>query len=218
MKAESFDNLHSAAMSADNIPSSKIMTAIAASAKSLEHFYLTGFEGLCLGLSHATLTEAVISSVVPFDRELLVIGGSEVCALWRSVCRRLSIQLTAVDVCSADLMEAVSTILANNANISHIMCAADCGLENLAAIGTLARQFRCAFVVDNSSDLLTLSDLAAANIDFLIAASADDVAVIVARRSKLVQTEGNARRDTHDIYALWQGSMAERRPTLVPMA
>ena len=44
------------------------------------------------------------------------------------------------------------------------------------------------------------------------------VSIIIAKRSRLVMTEGNARRGAHDIYAVWQDSLSCRNPKWVPMA
>ena len=225
MKIETRKKLHPTMepMSYENLlkaPTTELMNALASDKSLKERFYLTGYEGLCLGMSHETLTEAVISSVVPMGREMLLVGDSEACTLWRKVCHKLSIKVTVLDAAKEDLGEAVETILKANTQISNIMCSTKSGADVLRTLGRLARKSRKQFVVDNSDDTLTLADIDESGVDFAISGSEgkDAISMIVARRSRLVMAEGNARSAKHDIYAIWQDTLTSRNSRWMPMA
>ncbi len=214
MKAMTFDEIVNGG---EQYKTSKLIKSLTSQAGVLNHFYLTGYEGLCLMMSHAELTHAIISSVVPMGGELLVVGSKEVCSEWRHACHELSIRVTVVDTAESDLVKAVETILSVNRTITNVMTTSDLDCHTLCELGRVAHENRCSFVVDNSTDELSVEDTQKAGVDFTIAATAE-ISVIIARRSKLVMTEGNARRSEHDIYALWQSTLTLRNSTWVPMA
>lgn len=178
--------------------------------------YKTGFEHIKLDTDHLTLCESVISSVIPFDGELLIIGQSDVCSNWKTMCRAMSINTSVIDIqdTEADLETALTAILNSNKHITHIICSTDRATESLKLIGDMARTYHKSLIADNTSDTIDFSEVNTFSIDFLLTAGAD----IYARRSRLVQTEGNARLASHDIYAMWQRDVRARRATLEPMA
>lgn len=184
-----------------------------------ESFYQTGFETLCVEAGHSNMIEALISSVIPFDGELLIIGNSDMCKMWRTICHNLSINVTAIDGTDteADLNEALRVVMESNRHITHVICSVEKGHDDLKKIGDAAKRYRKSLIVDNSTDTLSISDMNQYNIDYLISAD-ENLSLVLARRSKLVQTEGNARMASHDLYTIWQNSMSLRRPTLEPMA
>ncbi len=224
MKTLSIDYLAVSQKEGLNMPLANILKVFTSQNTHPDRFYLTGFEGLCVDANHSTVCEAVISSVVPFDCELLVIGCEEsaTCKLWRSICHRLDVPVSFLDAPSDSLLDALETVLEANRNISHVLCTSERTTEMLKAIGSVVRKARRSFIVDNCTDVISMKNINDFCIDFLITASADSeqnpISLLVARRSRLVQTEGIARSASHDIYTLWQQTMAGRRPTLEPLA
>lgn len=189
----------------------------------MDHFYLTGYEALCLRASHSELTRSIISSAVPIDAELLVVGHTTQCDEWRHACAELRIHVTALDLAEtasiAELTEATEAILEANHRISHILADTAAGQQTIEALATIAHRAHRGMIADNSSAAISIADLEAANVDFTIAdTTVSDIALVVARRSRLVMTEGNARQADHDIYAAWQNTLAARNPTWAPMA
>lgn len=182
----------------------------------MESMYKAGFEELCIAGGSVAANEAVISSVVPLDGELLIVGNVETIGQWRHICHNLSISASVVDGdgTSSDLLDALDAILSSNNRITHIVCSSERSEANLAALGMMARRYKRSLIVENAMSNIVVSDMNKLNIDFLIGNNGN----VTARRSKLVQAEGNARTSAHDIYALWQCSMSERRATLEPMA
>lgn len=182
----------------------------------MESAYKLGFEELFVDGGVVAASEAVISSVVPLDGELLIVGNVSAIDEWRAVCHNLSIVASVIDNSgtTADVLCAVEAILASNSHISYIICSSDKCEACLAAIGMLARKYKRSFVVVDKTDSVEVLSMKQLNIDFLISSTGS----IVARRNKLVQTEGNARMSAQDIYAMWQRSMSQRQATLEPMA
>lgn len=181
-----------------------------------EHFYMTGFEGIRVDNDYNSVYEVVIASMIGYNNELLVIGNNEQSAAWRRTCKALDVTVSTIDV-DEDLAVAVDAILAANRNITHILCSQEVSARDLNKIGQLSRQYRRSIIVDNSSESFTMADIDKYNIDFLVCPQTEG-SLIVARRSKLVQTEGNARCSSNDLYAIWQNGLASRQSTLEPMA
>lgn len=181
----------------------------------MESVYL-GFEELFVDGDSHFASEAVISSVIPLDGELLIVGNVDTIKQWRSVCYNLSIPASIIDTegTSVDILTALEAILKSNTRISHIIANSDKSNALIASLGMMARKYKRSFILVDNADNATTIDMNQLNIDFLICADGK----IVARRNRLVQTEGNARVSAHDIYALWQRSMINRRATLEPMA
>ncbi len=219
MKAATFEHLKMANTSLESLPNTKILKSLGCEKGFMDHFYLTGYEGLCLALNHKDLTRSIISSAVPFEGELLVIGNTDSCALWRQVCAELRIRVSAIDIAECDLLTAAETILKVNTRISHILCTTEAHNDTIKQLSLLAHKNRKAIIVDNSADDMNMADVENCEVDFVISASDEcNMSVIVARRSKLVMTEGNARNFQDDIYAMWQESLASRSAVWAPMA
>ncbi len=217
MKAMSFEQIKSSAESIAAISAADVFNKLSAGNNLMDHFYLTGYEGLCLGLDHKELTRAMISSAVPMCGEILVIGSQDEIDFWGNICSDLHIGVKAL---SANAALSVGSILKENPRISNILCSAELGSEAIASLCAEAHRRHVAVIVDNAETVMDMAAIESASIDFAISASEADttVGVIIARRSRLVMTEGNARRGEHDIYAVWQDSLVGRNPTWVPMA
>ena len=222
MKAMSFDQMRADHESLIALPCMSVMQGLSTDKSFREHFYLTGYEGLCLAMNHREITRAIISSAVPMDGELLVIGADGACMLWHSVCTELRIRVSALNIADADLLQAAETIMKVNKHISHILCSAECSPEVVGAICKLAHKSRAAVIVDNEGEQMDMTQIEKLGVDFTIGTSKfegyEPISIVVARRARLVMTEGNARRAEHDIYAMWQESLVGRTSMLAPMA
>lgn len=196
-----------------------IISGFAGQGVSPDFFYLTGYEGIFVEANRSQVCECVISSVVSLNSDLLLVADSSSFDVWSDLCDGLGINVTLVDAKCVST-SSVQAILDDNTDISHIMSLDVRDRDVLMALGNLARANRRSFVVEvEGADNIRLADLEAMNIDYLVQTSdsADDMSLVVARRSKLVQTEGNARHRNQDIYAMWQSTVAVRSSSLKPM-
>ncbi len=200
----------------------RLMSILASKNAHPESFYLTGFEGICVEADHATLTEAVISSVIPLDGELLIVGNGEVTNMWCQFAFKHNIAVSMLNSSYSNLIEILEAMLSTNKKISHIICCSELSVATVRRIGRVVRRSRRSLVFDNSSYDISMENINDCGIDFLMTAldynEEKPVSLLLARRSKLVQTEGNARAAHQDIYAIWQEVLGNRRSTLEPMA
>lgn len=220
MEAMSFDQLKADAGALATLQAMNVMSALAADKNFMDHFYLSGYEGLCVSVGHEDLTRCIISTAVPMEGELLVVGGDDLCAMWRGVCASLKIRVSAIDVDKSDVLTATETLLKVNPRITHILCSTHCDAATIKALTMMAHRNGRSVIVDCSADNMNMSEIEASGVDFAISAAdgGQPMSVIVARRSRLVMTEGNARRREHDIYSAWQQSLSGRTPKMRPMA
>lgn len=220
MKAMSFDQLKTSAGTLNAMPVMNVLSDLSADKSLMEHFYLTGYEGLCLNLCHDEITRSVISSAVPMYGELLVVGAESDIVKWNEVCASLRIGVTSISGETVETAAVAERVLKENTKISHILCSSDCGKETINALCVAAHKLRRAVIVDNREVEIDLAGVEGAGIDFAFSTAEGEqpISVFVARRARLVMTEGNARQGVHDIYAVWQDSLASRNPTWAPMA
>lgn len=196
-----------------------IISSFAGQGVSPDFFYLTGYEGIFVEADRSQVCECVISSVVSLNSDLLLVVNSSSFDTWSELCDGLGINVTLVDAEHVS-PSSIQAILDDNHDISHIMSLGVKDRGVLVALGALARANRRSFVVEvEGADNIRLADLDVMNIDYLVQTSdsAADMSLVIARRSKLVQTEGNARRPNQDIYAMWQSTVAVRSSSLKPM-
>lgn len=197
----------------------RLMSSFAGQGVSPDFFYLTGYEGIFVEANRTQLCECVISSVVSLNSDLLLVVDSNSFESWEEICYGLGVNVTLAD---ADKVSAsdIEMILSDNSDISHIMALGVNDKDLLVQIGTIAKANRRSFVVETvAGGRIQMADLDLMNIDYLLQSPSDetDMSLVIARRSKLVQAEGNARRPNHDIYAMWQSSVAVRSSSLKPM-
>lgn len=220
MKATSFDQLKGSSEALAAMRSVDLLKSLSAERSLMDHFYLTGYEGLCLSLDHRELTSSVISSAVPMYGELLAVGTKDEVVFWASVCEDLHIGMTAIVADGRDATATIAEILKANPAISHILCSASYGKDAIRLMADAAHRRHCSVIVDDSNSRVDMADIEASGIDFSISTAETEspISVVIAKRSRLVMTEGNARRGEHDLYAAWQDTLANRNPTWAPMA
>lgn len=197
----------------------RLMNNFAGQGVSPDFFYLTGYEGIFVEAQRNQVCECVISSVVSLGSDLLLVAESDSFDSWESLCYGLGINVTLVDANSISVSD-IKSILVDDVDISHVMTVGVSDRSLLMQIGSVAKELNRSFVVENvADDHIRMSDLDDMNVDYLLQTSPDSVgmSLVIARRNKLVQTEGNARRPSQDIYAMWQSSVAFRSSSLTPM-
>ena len=186
-----------------------------------EQFYLTGYEGIFVNSDRRFLTDSVLSSLVPFDGSVVIVSTAGADGYVADACRALDIPFAVVSASDAGLADTVEAMFAAGRSCGHLFTASDIDRCTLTALGRLCRKYRRVLIVDCVADVLSIADMLDHNIDFVLANDSCSVpsgALLIARRSKLVQTEGVARSSRNDIYALWQNAMERRNPTLDPMS
>lgn len=202
----------------------QLMSLLSVSSVKPDHFYLTGYETIFFDASREFLLESVLTSVMSFEKELLVVALSDKDLIYGQICDRHQINYKMVDARNHALdFVALEEWLASSRLHSHLLISGDVikqGEHLLHKLGSLLSRYRRSLIVDCGNNPLLLKDVFQYHVDFMIANDYKmaNRAVVVAKRSKLVQVEGNGRTATYDLYAHWQSSMRSRRPCIEPMS
>lgn len=183
-----------------------------------DRFYQTGFETILFNQSKDFALETVLSSVVPWDKELLILNSLDTPIEPRGVGihpETLSHNITLCDLGSMELLvqsrPRLSYILLN---IPDVQTLADNVLKQLLQI--ISRN-KLTLIVNCDLEVTALNDRFMGAIDFMVGKLHKLRSFVVARRSKLVATEGNSRKLNMDLHAYWQLSLSKRNAFLEPM-
>lgn len=201
----------------------QIMSLLSLPSIKPERFYLTGYETIFFNSSREFLLESVLSSVMSFEKELIIIKESNKDDIYVSLCESLDIHYRVMKITDGDIdFIALEERLVKSFRNSHVLVSGDIlkhGEHLIFKLGDLLERYRRCLIVDCGYDPLLMKDVFQYKVDFMIANdnSTTGHSVVVARRSKLVQAEGNARSRVKDLYAHWQMSMKTRSTGIEPM-
>jgi|ADurb_Cas_02_Slu_FD_contig_31_3785408_length_797_multi_25_in_0_out_0_1 hypothetical protein len=201
----------------------QLMSLLSVSSVQPERFYLTGYETIFFNESRDFLLESVLSSVMSFDKELVILRLSAHDDIYAEICRELDINYRVVDIQNGNIdFIAIEEDLVKSFRASHFLVSGEIlkhGEHLIYKLGDLLERYRRCLIVDCGYDPLLMKDVFQFNVDFMIANDNNQCgcSVVVARRSKLVQAEGNARDAGYDLYAHWQMSMKSRGAMIEPM-
>lgn len=189
-----------------------------------EHFYLTGYETLAIQKEREYLLESVLSSVVSFDREVLILKLSDKGQMYATYCEKHQIQYRMMEVPDGEVnFMALEEMLMQSRRLSHVLVSVDLlqyGEHLIHRLGKLIQGYRRSMIVDCVNQPISLQQMFHYQVDFMISShgQASDQSLVIARRSKLVQTEGNGRKGTLDLYSFWQSTVQRRGATIEPMS
>lgn len=187
-----------------------------------EGFYKTGFETILFNRPGSFALETVLSSVMTWDKELLIAGP---CATLDLLDKRTAGYGFHVHLCaiSHDSWNAIDEMLILNPGITHLLLnissSSIINSQEIFRLLNLIENYRLTLIVNCQSEVDGINDQFLNAIDFMVAEHESDEpgSFVVARRSKLVQTEGNARNFTFDLYTYWQHSLRNRNAIIEPM-
>ncbi len=201
----------------------QLMSILSVSSLQPDRFYLTGYETIFFETSHEFVLESLLTSVMSFDKELLIVRLSDEVSVYEQLCRRHDIGYRIIEACEGMIdFTILEERLATDCRHSHLLISGSVlnyGEHLIFKLGDLLSRYRRCLIVDCGNNPLLLKDVFQYHVDFMVA---NDVksgnSVVLARRSKLVQSEGIARTPLYDLYAYWQSSMRSRRPCIEPMS
>ncbi|TAJ13296.1 hypothetical protein DMA11_09635 [Marinilabiliaceae bacterium JC017] len=192
---------------------------------SHDNFYQTGYEPMIFNRNNAFALETVLSSVVPLEKEVIIINTGADTTKTVELCLHHDITYSIVETTSTyDNWKVIDDLMTAKGNISHIIIsfspASSITSKELMQLGKLTEKWRIGFIVNSNSKSIPINDVKRYNIDYLIGCTdhTDLQSFILARRSRLVQTEGNSRSSLYDLYGYWQKALWHRRPEIEPMA
>jgi hypothetical protein len=184
-------------------------------------FYRTGFESIFFNHERQYALSCVLSSAVPVEKEIVIAGESHLQEVI-SGAKQFDIPNIVLDA-TPDEMPLVETFLASRTNVSHLVLVVG---HDDDRIEKYIRHIRP--VLDlNGIDLVLyctasvegIHDRTNGGVDYMIGDwdESPGNSFVVARRNKLVQTEGNSRRLNCDLHASWQWSLRARETNIAPM-
>ncbi|MCL2073337.1 MAG: hypothetical protein FWH18_05425 [Marinilabiliaceae bacterium] len=186
------------------------------------NFYTTGFETIIFNRDPSFVLKTVLSSSVGFENELLIIGNGHTGETLCRTANEQNLTFHYFDIFSYNWSQ-IENLLYNRAHISHLLVGidSDTPIEQIPVINLLhlTSTHKCSLIVYSESSVDALNDIFGGAIDFMICGLTNEppVSFLVARRSQLVQTEGNSNSLNFDLYSYWQWSMRDRTPIIEPM-
>ncbi len=185
-------------------------------------FYQTGFETILFNKNRSFALETVLSSVISWDDEVLIVGFGAILGEMESKADSQGVFYQSYNWV-IDGWSSLENVIEANGNIKKILIGIeaetevdDIPIEKLLALAT---KNKIGIIVYCQTDVDGLNDRFKGAIDFMIGECDchPHRSFVVARRSKLVQTEGVSQSFNFDLYAYWQWSMRNRNSIIEPM-
>jgi hypothetical protein len=186
---------------------------------SAGRFYQTGFETILFEQNKIFALETVLSSIIQWDKSLLVLNSGttdlnfNALAVFFDIINHQTHQLDFPVI--EQLIHRQHSLTHVLLNLSDAESLSDADLDQLLQ---LINRRRLTLIVNCDAMVHGLNDRFMGAIDFMVGKiHQSERSFVVARRSKLVQAEGNSRNLNKDLYAYWQWSVRHRNAVLEPM-
>ncbi|WP_010661963.1 hypothetical protein [Marinilabilia salmonicolor] len=186
-----------------------------------EQFYRTGFETIFFDTNRDLALSCVLSSVIPSEKEIVIAGTGDLSAVMEAA-SNLDVPHIIFNspVEEFPLME---TLISSQFNLSHIVLVMDSDNSDIDQyirhLRPLLDMKKIELILYCTSSVEKIHDRTNGAVDYFVGGWDDlpDNSFVVARRNRLVQTEGNSRSSGFDLYASWQWRLKERGANILPM-
>lgn len=203
----------------------ELMALLAESDLHPDRFYLTGFETFTFNRDLSFAIETVLSSVMSMDRTLLIVGQELLSVPLRRLCDKQAIDYHWLETGHAiDNFNELKQAITYPSSVSHLLVldneTVQFSDEMMRQIGVIAGVMKADLIVVSRLSRFTVAKATSCNISFLIGSDPQpkQQTTILAKRSKLVQTEGVSRHFLFDLYGYWQEILNQRNHRIEPMA
>ncbi len=188
-----------------------------------DNFYQTGYE--CISFKKGTVfaLEAVLTSVVPMDKSVIILNSGLNSTPTVETCLKHNINFKIVDFLENRIdFNSLDNILNSSDNFSHICISLSESTSlkdiDLLKLKEISEKSNTGLFLYYSGDIMNLNRIRKYKIDYLVGNLISSLSsFVLARRNKLVQTEGNARSFSKDLHSLWQQTLRNRRREIEPM-
>jgi len=186
-----------------------------------EQFYRTGFETIFFNHNRQFALSCVLSSVVPSDKEIVIVGKQGLDDVVGAA-ERFDIPHIVFDASPGE-MPLVETFITSRSDVSHLVLVID---HNDAVVEEYIEHLRSVLdfqgidlILYCTSFVESINDRTNGSVDYLIGGWDEfpDNSFVIARRNRLVQAEGNSRSINFDLHASWQWGLKGRGPSILPM-
>ena len=207
---------------ADNTPNINMLQRWSKRDYNTSRFYETGFETIMFNQDPSFVLKTVLSSSVAYENEILIIGSGNSSEKLCRTANEQNLTFHYFDMFTDNWKE-IENRLYCRPNISHLLVGIDfdASMEQIPMNNLLniLSTHNCSLIVYCDSSVDGLNDIFGGAIDFMICGLNNEppLSFVVARRSQLVQTEGNSGSFNFDLYSYWQWSVRDRTPFIEPM-
>ncbi|NPA37933.1 MAG: hypothetical protein GXO47_13910 [Chlorobi bacterium] len=187
-----------------------------------DNFYRTGYEYIPFTRERKFALETIITSVVGLNKDIIIFDSGKESIMPVEICLQNDIHYSIVNAKDNKTdMQQLEDILNNNNNYSHACISLTDESLYRSDLKEIIEQLTLNMVdiiIDYSGNVKNLVDIDLNSFDFLASnANREGISFVAARRNKLVQTEGNARSYSMDLYGFWQQTLKNRRREIEPM-
>ncbi|PRZ01201.1 hypothetical protein DFO77_101173 [Marinilabilia salmonicolor] len=186
-----------------------------------EQFYRTGFETIFFETNRNLALRCVLSSVVPAEKEIIVAGTGNLSAVTEAASFfDIPHIVFHSPVEELTLMETLVSVQINVSHIVLVMDGDDSDIDQyIRHLRPLLDVKKIELIIYCTSSVDKIHDRTNGAVDYFIGGwdELPDKSFAVARRNRLVQTEGNSRSSDFDLYASWQWRLKERGANILPM-
>ncbi len=184
-------------------------------------FYRTGFETIFFNHNRQYALDCVLSSAVPADKEIVIAGQANLQEVVAGA-NRFDIPNLVFEATPEEI-SLVDAVLGKGTNVSHFVLVIEKDDDQIEKYINHLRPILSFKGIDLilycTASVQSVNDRANGSVDYMIGGWNEfpDNSFVVARRNKLVQTEGNSRALNFDLYASWQWCLQGRGSNIAPM-
>jgi hypothetical protein len=188
-----------------------------------DNFYQTGYECISFKKSSIFALEAVLASVVPMDKSVVILNSGANSSATVETCMKHNINFKVVDFFNNSIdFTSLENLLSSSDNFSHICISLSESTSlkdiDLLRLKEITEKSNTGLFLYYTGDTMNFNRIRKYKIDYLVGNLISSLSsFVLARRNKLVQTEGNARSFSKDLHSLWQQTLRNRRREIEPM-
>lgn len=209
----------------DDVVDKELISLMTKSPIKPEDFYLTGYETISFKRTREFALETVISSVIPLDKDLLIVANNTDDKHIQKLCRMYNVDTSLIQLPESPAeLEAVISAYAQTNMYSHLLISCDVNIpecqKQIRQLATELVKYSIKLIVHCRREPIDLHEVSELNVAYMICNGMSSYisSVILARRSELVQTEGISRSFNQDLYSYWQKTLFGRKSGIKPMA
>ena len=201
---------------------SNLMQMWSESDHNMSRFYTTGFETILFNRDHSFVLETVLASSVGWDNEIIIVGNHDSLGKLSKIANKQNLTHHCLGWFSEKWDDFENGLPSYN-DVSHILIGIDSETDlrhiPVKKLLQLSARHKFSLIVYCDTSVTGLNDLFEGSIDYMIGGLEVEPiqSFVVARRSRLVQTEGKSNCFNLDLHSFWQWTMRNREPIIEPM-
>ncbi len=184
---------------------------------------ISGYEAISFRKEAMFALEVVLSSIVSFNDELVVLGEASGNKSIADICDKH--QLSYLDFSKQQIenqIENLASLLQINKHVSSVLLvlSSDISETIISVIADICSVYKVDLLIFTKGVCkLNVTNLLGWGVNFLVSSPnlQEHNSIVIARRSSLVKTEGISRYFRYDLYSYWQRSIRSRNSHIQPL-